>query len=305
MIKSKNWLIYAIITTLFWGVWGALIEITEKAGFPATLGYVVWALTMIPPAIVALYNINWQLNYDKKAIFYGALAGFTGAGGQLILFETLRLGPAYLVFPIISLSPVITIILSKIFLKEKTGKLGWAGIVLALIAIPLLSYQEPSANSNGNLLWLALALIVFGAWGFQAFVLRFANNSMKAESIFFYMMATAIMLIPVALYMTDFSQPINWGFKGPYLAAIIQTLNAVGALMLVFAFRYGKAIIVSPMTNALAPVITIILSLIIYSVIPHPIIITGMILAILAALLMGYEEEVDEDTKEELTANAS
>lgn len=305
MTKSKNWLVYAVITTLFWGVWGALIEITEKAGFPATLGYVVWALTMIPPALVALYNIDWKLDFTRNAIIYGSLAGFTGAGGQLILFETLRLGPAYLVFPIISLSPVVTIILSTLFLNEKTGKIGWTGIALALVAIPLLSYQEPSSSANSGILWLALALVVFAAWGFQAYVLRFANESIKAESIFFYMMATAIILIPVALYMTDFSQPINWGFKGPYLAALIQTLNSVGALMLVFAFRYGKAIIVSPMTNALAPVITIILSLSIYSVFPHPIIITGMILAIIATLLMGYEEEVEEEESPELKADAT
>ena len=42
---------------------------------------------------------------------------------------------------------------------------------------------------------------------------------------------------------------------------MIQILNAVGALMIVYAFRYGKAIIVSPLTNAVAPVITIIISL--------------------------------------------
>ncbi|HKK44542.1 MAG TPA: EamA family transporter [Balneolaceae bacterium] len=295
MNNSKNWLFYAVTTTLFWGVWGALIEIPEKAGFPATLGYAVWAFTMIPPALIALKNTDWQLEYSGKAILYGSLAGFTGAGGQLVLFEALRLGPAYLVFPIISLSPVITILLSTIFLKEKTGKMGWTGIILALIAIPLLSYQQPSSGSAGGLLWLILALIVFGAWGFQAYVLRFANESMQAESIFFYMMATAVILIPVALFMTDFSQPINWGLKGPYLAALIQFLNSFGALMLVFAFRYGKAIIVSPMTNALAPVITIILSLIIYSVIPQPIILTGMVLAVISALLLGYEEEDDEE----------
>jgi len=38
---------------------------------------------------------------------------------------------------------------------------------------------------------------------------------MKAESIFFYMMITGLMLIPFALLMTDFEQEINWGFKGP------------------------------------------------------------------------------------------
>ncbi|SMO50479.1 DMT family transporter [Gracilimonas mengyeensis] len=293
--QSKNWLLYAIVTTLFWGVWGALIEIPEKAGFPATLGYCVWALTMIPPALVALRNINWKLEHSKKAILLGSLAGFTGAGGQLVLFETLRLGPAYLVFPIISLSPVVTIILSTLFLKEKTGKLGWLGIAMALIAIPLLSYQEPSANGEMNLLWLALALVVFLAWGFQAYVLKFANESMQAESIFFYMMATAIVLIPFALFMTDFSQDINWGWDGPYLAALIQILNSIGALALVFAFRYGKAIIVSPMTNALAPVITIVLSLTIYAVIPHPVIISGMVLAVAAVLLLTYEEDLTQE----------
>ena len=33
-------------------------------------------------------------------------------------------------------------------------------------------------------------------------------------------------------------------------------LNAIGALTLVFAFRYGKAIIVSPLINAGAPLLT-------------------------------------------------
>jgi len=289
---SKLWLIFAIITTSFWGVWGALIEIPEKAGFPATLGYSVWALTMIPPAIVALKIIDWKLEFDKRSILLGAIIGFAGAGGQLILFQALRSGPAYLVFPFISLSPVITIVLATFILKERTSARGWVGIVLALLAIPLLSYQDPSSSAEGTL-WIILSLLVFLAWGLQAFVMRFANETMKAESIFFYMMVTGIVLIPFALMMTDFSQPINWGFKGPYLAALIQILNSIGALMLVYAFRYGKAIIVSPMTNALAPVLTVIISLIIYAVIPHPIIIGGMVLAVIAALLMGLEEDIE------------
>ncbi len=291
MSKGKPWLIFAIITTTFWGVWGALIEVPEKAGFPATLGYSVWALTMIIPAVIALRLIHWKLEHDRRAIFLGAVIGFTGAGGQLILFQALRTGPAYLVFPFISLSPVVTIILSYIFLKERASQRGWIGIVLALIAIPLLSYQSASDNGVAGYLWIILSLIVFLAWGFQAYVMKFANETMKAESIFFYMMVTGIVLIPVALWMTDFNQPINWGFKGPWLTAMIQILNAVGALMLVYAFRYGKAMIVSPMTNALAPVITIIISLSLYQVIPHPVIITGMVLAIASAFLLAIEEE--------------
>jgi drug/metabolite transporter (DMT)-like permease len=125
------------------------------------------------------------------------------------------------------------------------------------------------------------------AWGTQAFFMKIANNRMRAESIFFYMMVSGLLLTPLAFFMTDTSQEINWGFKGPYLAAMIQVLNAVGALMLVYAIRYGKVIIVAPLTNAVAPIITIILSLIIYALIPHPMIIAGMLIAMVAVYLMA------------------
>jgi len=296
-MKAKPWLIYAIITTTFWGVWGALIEIPEKAGFPATLGYSVWALTMIPPALIALGLVKWKLEYNGRAILLGSIIGFLGAGGQLILFLALRTGPAYLVFPFISLSPVITIVLSYIFLKERASKRGWIGIILALLAIPLLSYQDPGDTVSRGYIWIIFSLLVFMAWGLQAYVMKFANQTMKAESIFFYMMVTGLLLIPFAIWMTDFSQEINWTFTGPWLTAMIQILNAIGALCLVFAFRYGKAMIVSPLTNAGAPVITIVISLIIYMVVPHPIIITGMIFALIATFLMAIEDE-EESTVE-------
>jgi len=297
-MKMRPWLIYAIITTTFWGVWGALIEIPEKAGFPATLGYSVWALTMIPPALIALGLAKWKLEYDGRSILLGSIIGFLGAGGQLILFLALKSGPAYLVFPFISLSPVITIILSYVFLKERASKRGWFGIALALLAIPLLSYQDPGDTVSRGYIWIIFSLLVFMAWGLQAYVMKFANQTMKAESIFFYMMVTGLLLIPFAIWMTDFSQEINWSFNGPWLTAMIQVLNAIGALCLVFAFRYGKAMIVSPLTNAGAPVITIIISLIIYMVIPHPIIITGMIFALIATFLMAIEDEEEPVVEE-------
>ncbi len=290
-MKGKPWLIYALVTTVFWGVWGAVIEIPEKAGFPATLGYSVWALTMTLPALAALKIINFKLEYDRRSILLGLAIGLTGAGGQLILFQALRSGPAYLVFPFISLSPVITIVLAFLLLKERVGRRGWMGIGLALLAIPLLSYQSGDHNGSSGSLWIILSLLVFLAWGVQAYIMRFANQTMKAESIFFYMTVSGILLIPFALLMTDFNQPINWGFKGPWLTALIQLLNAVGALTIVYAFRHGKAMIVSPLTNAVAPVITIVLSLVLYRVLPHGIIITGMVFALVSIFLLAVEED--------------
>ena len=57
MKPNRLWLVYALLTTLFWGVWGAFIDKpAESTGpddpaFPATLSYIVWSLTMIPPGV--------------------------------------------------------------------------------------------------------------------------------------------------------------------------------------------------------------------------------------------------------------
>jgi drug/metabolite transporter (DMT)-like permease len=284
----EHWLAYAVVTTLLWGVWGALIEIPEKRGFPATLGYVVWSLTMIPCAVVAMRLVGWKLETDTRSIALGAAAGLLGAGGQLALFETLRRGPAYLVFPIVSLSPAISVVMAVALLGESATPRVWTGIVLALVAVPLLAYQ-PAGDSRAarGRLWFGLALAVCFAWGIQAYVLRFANQTMKSESIFFYMAATALALAPVALWMTDFRARIQWGARGPGLAAVIQSLNSIGALTMVYAFRYGKAIVVSPLINAVAPAITVLLSLLIYRTIPHRVVALGMAMAAAAFFLMA------------------
>jgi uncharacterized membrane protein len=286
-MKITPWVTYALLSTVFCGAWGALIELPEKSGFPATLGYIVWALTMILPAAIALKRSGKPIERSKTAIWYGMIIGISGAAGQLILFQALRSGPAYLVFPFVSLSPLVTILLSIVVLKEKASTRAWIGIVVALIAIPMLSYQPHDNSGPSGFAWIILALLVFLLWGVQGYFMKVANEHMQAESIFFYMMVAGIALIPAAVLITDLHQPINWGFKGPPLAALIQVLNAFGALFLVYAFRYGRAIIVSPLTNAGAPMITIVLSLLLYGVFPHSVIIAGLLLAIFAVFLLA------------------
>lgn len=298
----NTWLIHALITMLLWGVWGAFAGLPGEHGVPETLNYVVWSLTMIPPAIFALHRGGQALLRDRRSVMLGLSIGLLGAGGQLLLFYAVRLGPPYLIFPIISLSPALTIALSFALLKERTGALGMLGIALALLALPLFDYRA-DGEPSGYGLWFLLALAVLVAWGVQAYVIKLANASMDAASIFFYMMLSGLLFVPVALAMTDFAQPINYGLDGPGLAAAIQILNAVGALTLVFAFRYGKAIIVSPLVNAGAPLLTAILSLLLAGVMPGPVKLAAIALALLAALLLALQSEASATTAEAVVAD--
>ncbi len=282
---------FALVTTAFWGVWGAFAGRPAENGFPDTLVYVVWAFTMIPPALYALAHIGWRLEHERRSILLGAVIGFTGAGGQMLLFHALRTGPSYLIFPLIALSPVVTIALSVGWLKERVSWIGGLGIAIALVALPLFDYEPGEKTSGFGVAWFLYAIIILFAWGIQAFFMKLANRSMTAESIFVYMTVTGLALIPIALYMTDFAQPINYGAGGPGLAAITQILNAVGALTIVYAFRYGKAIVVSPLANAGAPLITALIALALLHIVPQPLKLAGMALAFVAAALLAIEPE--------------
>lgn len=288
----RPWLVFALATVALWGVWGALAGLSAQHGFPDTLVYCVWSLTMIPPALYILWRNGWKLERSPRAVAYGMTIGLLGAGGQMLLFHTLTIGPAYFVFPIISLSPVVTIALSFLLLRERTGWRGTLGIVLALVALPLLDLSFGRGATEG-LGWFLQSLLIMLAWGVQAYFMRLANHTVSAESIFFYMTVGALLLAPAAWAMTDFSQPINLGLDGPWMTAGIQLLNAIGALTLVYAFRHGKAIVVAPLTNAGAPLVTAVLSLIFASVVPGPLKIVGLVLALIASLLLVLEPERD------------
>ena len=289
---SKPWFIYALITTLFWGVWGAFAEFPTRHGFPDTLVYVVWTLTMIPPALYAMQRVGWRVLRDGKSVLLGSLIGFTGAGGQMLLFHAVHTGPTYLIFPVIALSPVVTIALSMAFLRERVTRVGALGVLLALVALPLFNYS-PAGEAGGSygVGWFVYALIVLFAWGVQGYFMKLANATMDAENIFLYMTVTSLLLVPIAVWMTDFSIPINYGWQGPGLAAITQILNAVGALTLVYAFRYGRALVVAPLANAGAPMITAIVSMIVLGVMPNTVTIIAIVLAFLAAALLAIEPE--------------
>lgn len=287
VVAPRRWLLFALLTVALWGVWGAFASISAQRGFPETLVYCVWAVTMIVPAVIVMQREKWKLDRDPKSIFYGLLIGLTGAGGQMILFYAVSKGPAYLIFPIISLSPLVTILMSFVLLKERTTKLGALGVVLALIALPLFDFSPQGFSFAQGGAWFPLALVIMLCWGVQAYFMKLANARMSAESIFFYMMVSGLLVAPVALGMTDFSKPINWGWDGPWLAAGIQMLNAVGALALVYAFRYGKAIVVAPLTNAGGPLVTAVISLLIAGVMPGELKMIGLALAVIASALLA------------------
>ena len=106
----------------------------------------------------------------------------------------------------------------RLLLGERTGKLGWRASCLRLLSLPLFDYRRRRRRitTDGGSCW---RLAIWWPGALQAYFIKLANARWSAASIFFYMMLSGLLFIPVALAMTDFSQPINLGMAGPWLAA--------------------------------------------------------------------------------------
>ncbi|GLP73140.1 membrane protein [Mycobacterium antarcticum] len=286
---TRSWIFYATLLILFWGVWGAFSALpATKYGYPDEMIYCIWALTMIIPAVVILRGQRWDRR--PAATIYGLLIGLTGAGGQLLLFQALTMGPAYLIFPIISISPVITVAMAMVLLRERLAPLAVVGLVLALAAIVLFTITGgESEGSSGP--WLLLAILICVAWGVQAYFMRkTATIGVNEATTFGWMTISGLLLIPVALLSLG-GIPTDFPWQAPALTAGTQVLNAIGALFLLMALARGKASIVAPTTNALAPALTVVISLIAYQTLPTPYGAIGILLALVGSTLMVYSDE--------------
>ena len=300
--KKHNWLLYALVTMITWGIWMTFSDPTLgelylgiPADFPSEMVYVVWALSMIPCALFALFKINWKLDVRPKSAALSMGVGLLGAGGQLVLFLALKYAPSYLVMPMISVAPIVTVLLSATFLKEKVSRLGILGIVLAFVAIICFAIPSDTDGTVTSWIWILLAAIVFICWGIQAFVMKLANNhTPDAESVFVYMAIAAVVLIPVAFLLKSPSELVAYGWGAPTKVFFVQILNAIGALTLVYANRYGKAMVIAPLADACSPVICCLLSIVLLLVaglnaIPTIWQILGMVAAISCVFIFSRE----------------
>lgn len=286
--RIPSWTIYAALLVVFWGVWGAFSAApTTLYGYPSFMVYAVWSVTMIVPAAFILRRQGFQ--WSGPGALWGIAAGLTGAAGQLALFYDLTIGPAYLVFPIVSVSPAITVLMALAFLRERLRPLGIVGLVAAMLAIVFFNLSSQGGRTQGP--WLLLAVFVMVAWGAQAFFLRKAATiGVNDATTFTWMTVSGLVLAPVAIVLAG-GLHLDAPWQAPVLTFGTQLLNAVGALFLVMALSRGKASVVAPVANALAPALTVVVSLIAYLTLPTPFAAVAIVLALVGSALMVYSDE--------------
>lgn len=139
---NNKWIIYAVLTAIF----TSTTTILSKIGIERTNTNLITFLRTLVVLIILTIIIIIKKKYknikklNKKNFIFIILSGISTSLSWLFYFSSLSIGEASIVFPIEKLSLVVSIISSRIFLKEELSKKQILGIIIIIIGTSLLFF---------------------------------------------------------------------------------------------------------------------------------------------------------------------
>ncbi|MEJ7616159.1 MAG: EamA family transporter [Pyrinomonadaceae bacterium] len=137
-LRTPTWLVYALLCIFWWGTWGFLSKLGSDRVQPHQLQF-LFTFGLIPPVIIACFQLGGKVETDLRGSLYGILNGVISGLGMLAFYAALAQGQASIVGPVTALFPLLTILLALMFLRERINRVQGAGMILALVAILILS----------------------------------------------------------------------------------------------------------------------------------------------------------------------
>ena len=129
-----------MLTILLWGVWGAISKAVSNE-VDAYTNQMLFTVGLIPLSLLVLRSRRLSGGNNRRhGIFYAFLTGILGGTGNIAFFHSLSLGgKASIVVPMTALSPLVTVLLGLVVLRERMTLTQGVGVGVALVAIYLLT----------------------------------------------------------------------------------------------------------------------------------------------------------------------
>ncbi|BAY07837.1 EamA family transporter [Calothrix sp. NIES-2098] len=140
MISVTNWLLHTIFSLFLYGLWGLFSKLATNYIDPKlALVYEVSGAILVSLLLISTNGFQWQGNI--RGILYAVLVGISGTLATLCFFVAISQASATIVIPLTSLYPAITVLLAFVILKEPITLRQGIGILLAIAALLLCSWE--------------------------------------------------------------------------------------------------------------------------------------------------------------------
>lgn len=143
----QTWFLFSAVALVFFGITGVTQKLsTNHISFEGSFAWFCMAMILISIIVAIVAPLDFRVGPSLLAL--AALGGTLNGLGALTSFAALEKGgKASVVIPIINLYPLVTIFGAWAFLGEKLTRRQVAGIVLALVAVVLLSQETPQEKT--------------------------------------------------------------------------------------------------------------------------------------------------------------
>ncbi len=133
-----DWFLPALGALVFYGFWAFFPKMASLTINPKSfLFYNV--IGSVAVNFVIFFVMKSKLQFEPKGFIFSLLTGIFGILGTLLFAYALGKGKASVVIIVTALYPIISIILSILFLKETVSVRQFIGMTLGMIAVILIS----------------------------------------------------------------------------------------------------------------------------------------------------------------------
>lgn len=206
MRKSSTYILL-VAACAFWGVGFPIAKIGVEVIHPFSFAFIRFLLVSIFFVLffrLSPFNLALKLKDNFNTIFLMALSGIL-LYGVFFLFA-LRFTKASDVSLISGANPIITAIVAYLFLKERTGSLGIAGIALSFIGVAFI-VSNGSLKTFFNLefnIGDLFMLIATTMWAFYSVITKKALLRLDIfEAVCLTSFLGALMFLPLAVVFGD------------------------------------------------------------------------------------------------------
>ncbi len=129
-----TWIVPAFMTFVCWGIWGFIPKITTRYISPMS-AMIYETIGAVIVGLVVLTLVDFKPDVHIKGICLAITTGIIGLTGALCFLFAVKSGKVSVVAMFTALSPVITVTLGWLVLKEPLNLKECLGILSAFAAI--------------------------------------------------------------------------------------------------------------------------------------------------------------------------
>lgn len=187
-------------------VFGTIGLFVKNIGFPSS--FISFARALTGSIFIALFMLVSGHGLDKKAVLKNLKllipSGIAMAFNWICLFEAYRFTGVAVGTLCYYMAPVIVVVLSPIFLKEKLTAVNVVSVLAAVVGAVLISgvVSGSAKSAKGILLGLAAAAL----YSTVIMINKFVRNLSPIETTFVQLLTAAVTMIPYILLTEDVTE---------------------------------------------------------------------------------------------------